>query len=139
MQRARKGLESRCAAQHTNATPTSAAAIDLVARGSSPEILPLNGTDRMARHKAYVGGIVERDVAPVAEIRWLDTLRRLINQLAHRTAEELNVASLCTALGARNETVTGHLDMLSRLGSVHRLATWTWASGSSGTVMGRAP
>jgi predicted AAA+ superfamily ATPase len=85
----------------------------------------LNGADRMARHKAYVGSIVERDVAPVAEIRRPDTLRRLINQLAHRTAEELNVTTLWTALGARNETVTGHLDMLSRLGSVHRLATWT--------------
>ena len=95
MQRARKGLESRCAAQHTNATPTSAAAIDLVARGSSPEILPLNGADRMARHKAYVGSIVGRDVAPVAEIRRLDTLRRLINlpgpsghQLAQGEPEE---------------------------------------------------
>ena len=69
--------------------------------------------------------IVERDVAPVAEIRRPDTLRRLINQLAHRTAEELNVASLCAALGARKETVTGYLDVLSRLGIVHRLGAWT--------------
>ena len=79
----------------------------------------------MARYEAYVGSIVERDVAPVAEIRRPDTLRRLINQLAHRTAEELNVASLCAALGARKETVTGYLDVLSRLGIVHRLGAWT--------------
>jgi len=100
-------------------------AIDLIVRGGFPEIRPLNGADRMARYDAYVGSIVERDVAPVAEIRRPDTLRRLINQLAHRTAEELNVASLCAALGARKETVTAYLDVLSRLGIVHRLGAWT--------------
>ena len=32
-------------------------------------------------------------------------LRRLIDQMAARTAEEINVAALCQALGARKETV----------------------------------
>ena len=100
-------------------------AIELIIRGGFPEIRPLNGAGRMERYEAYVGSIVERDVAPVADIRRPDTLRRLINQLAHRTAEELNVASLCTALGSRKETVTGYLDVLSRLGIVHRLGAWT--------------
>jgi len=100
-------------------------AIDLIVRGGFPEIRPLTGTDRMDRYEAYVGSIVERDVAPVAEIRRPDTLRRLINQLAHRTAEELNVTSLCSALGARKETVVGYLDVLSRLGIIHRLGAWT--------------
>jgi len=102
-----------------------AEAIELIVRGGFPEIRPLSGADRMERYEAYVGSIVERDVAPVAEIRRPDTLRRLINQLAHRTAEELNVASLCAVLGARKETVTLYLDILSRLGIVHRLGAWT--------------
>jgi uncharacterized protein len=100
-------------------------AIDLIVRGGFPEIRPLDGADRMARYRAYVDSIVERDVAPVAEIRRPDTLRRLINQFAHRTAQELNVAGLSAALGARKETVTGYLDVLSRLGIVHRLGAWT--------------
>ncbi|HEY1629929.1 MAG TPA: ATP-binding protein [Rhizomicrobium sp.] len=104
-------------------------AIDLLVRGGFPEIRPLPDKDRMARYESYVGSIVERDVAPVAEVRRPDTLRRLINQLAHRTAEELNVSSLCSALGARKETVTTYLDVLSRLGIVHRLGAWT-ASGA---------
>lgn len=104
-------------------------AIDLLVRGGFPEIRPLQDRDRMARYESYVGSIVERDVAPVAEVRRPDTLRRLINQLAHRTAEELNVSSLCSALGARKETVTTYLDVLSRLGIVHRLGAWT-ASGA---------
>ena len=83
----------------------------------------------MARYDSYIGSIVERDVAPVAEVRRPDTLRRMINQLAHRTAEELNVASLSNALGARKETVNTYLDVLSRLGIVHRLGAWT-ASGA---------
>lgn len=104
-------------------------AIDMLARGGFPEIRSLNDCDRMARYNSYINSIVERDIAPVAEIRRPDTLRRLINQLAHRTSQELNVASLCTALGARQETVNTYLDVLSRLGIVHRLGAWT-ASGA---------
>ena len=102
-------------------------AIDLMVRGGFPEIRPLDGRDRMERYASYVGSIVERDIAPVAEVRRPDTLRRLINQLAARTAEELNVTALCSALGARKETVTAYLDILSRLGIVHRLGAWTSA------------
>jgi len=104
-------------------------AIDLLVRGGFPEIRPLEDRDRMARYDSYVNSIVERDIAPVAEIRRPDTLRRMINQLAHRTAEELNVTSLCSVLGARKETVNNYLDVLSRLGIVHRLGAWT-ASGA---------
>jgi predicted AAA+ superfamily ATPase len=104
-------------------------AIDLLVRGGFPEIRPLEDRDRMARYDSYISSIVERDVAPVAEVRRPDTLRRMINQLAHRTAEELNVASLSNALGARKETVNTYLDVLSRLGIVHRLGAWT-ASGA---------
>jgi len=104
-------------------------AIDLIVRGGFPEIRHLKDRDRMARYRAYVDSIVERDIAPVAEIRRPDTLRRLIGQLAQRTAEELNVTSLCNAIGARKETVNSYLDVLSRLGIVHRLGAWA-ASGA---------
>jgi len=104
-------------------------AIDLMVRGGFPEIRPLGDRDRIARYRSYVASIVERDVAPVAAIRRPDILRRLVDQLAHRTAEELNVASLCSALGARQETVNTYLDALCRLGIVHRIGAWT-ASGA---------
>jgi predicted AAA+ superfamily ATPase len=79
----------------------------------------------MERYDSYITSIVERDVAPVAEVRRTDTLRRLINQLAHRTAEELNLTNLASTISARRETVTSYLDILSRLGIVHRLGAWT--------------
>jgi predicted AAA+ superfamily ATPase len=129
------------AALHAMAVPSPAPydrrdAIDLIVRGGFPEIRPLDGVDRMERYSSYVGSIVDRDVSPVAEVRRPDTLRRLINQLAARTSEELNVAKLCAVLGVRKETVTTYLDILSRLGIVHRLGAWT-SSGARKEV--RAP
>ncbi|MDR2875101.1 MAG: ATP-binding protein [Methylobacillus sp.] len=103
--------------------------IDVLVRGGFPEIRPLNDRDRIARYHSYINSIVERDIAPIAAIRRPDTLRRLINQLAHRTAEELNVSSLCAALGAHKGTVDTYIDALTRLGIVHRLGAWT-ASGA---------
>lgn len=104
-------------------------AIELLVRGGFPEIRGLEDRDRMARYESYIDSIVERDATPVAPIRKPDILRRLIQQLAHRTAEELNVAKLCTTLAARQETISSYLDVLSRLGIVHRLGAWT-ASGA---------
>ena len=49
-------------------------AIDLLVRGGFPEIRPLEDRDRMARYDSYISSIVERDVAPVAEVRRPDTL-----------------------------------------------------------------
>jgi predicted AAA+ superfamily ATPase len=56
-------------------------AIDMIARGGFPEIRPLADTDRMARYASYVNSIVERDVAPVAQVRRPDVLRRMGDQL----------------------------------------------------------
>jgi len=99
--------------------------IDLMVRGGFPEIRPLSDSDRMLRYADYLDTIVERDVAPVVPIRKPDILRRLIDQTAARTAQELNVADLCRALGVRKETVNDYLDILSRLGVIHRLGAWT--------------
>ncbi len=104
-------------------------AIDLIVRGGFPEIRKLNDQDRMHRYISYLDSIVERDVAPIAEVRKPDTLRRLIDQLAVRTAEELSIAALCTALTTRKETVNDYLDILQRLGIVHRLGAWTSSGG----------
>lgn len=104
---------------------TRARIIDLVVRGGFPEIRALDDPDRTARYGSYLDSIIERDVAPIAEVRKPDTLRRLIDQMAARTAEELNITSLCKVLGARKETVNDYIDILTRLGIVLRLGAWT--------------
>ena len=108
---------------------TRAEAVDLIVRGGFPEIRKLKDHDRIQGYVSYLDSIVERDVAPIAEVRKPDILRRLIDQLAARTAEELSIAALCKAIGARKETVAEYIDILSRLGIVHRLGAWTSPSG----------
>jgi uncharacterized protein len=44
-------------------------AIDLILRGGFPEIRLLEDRNRIARYHAYIDSIVERDIAPVADIR----------------------------------------------------------------------
>jgi len=104
-------------------------AIDLIVRGGFPEIRKLGEQDRVHRYMSYLDSIVERDVAPIAEVRKPDVLRRLIDQLAARTAEELSVAALCKSPAARKETVSVYIDILSKLGIVQRLGAWTSSSG----------
>ena len=103
--------------------------IDLIVRGGFPEIRGLADASRMMRYASYLDSIVERDVGAIADVRKPDVLRRLIDQMAVRTGEELNVAALCDSLGARKPTVNDYLDILTRLGVIHRLGAWT-ASGA---------
>lgn len=110
-------------------------AIDLMVRGGYPEIRRLDGRDRADRHASYLDSIVERDVAQLYDVRKPDALRRLMNQLAARTACELNVAELCSALGAKAVTVQAWMDILRELGVVRTLGAW--AAGLSGREIKR--
>lgn len=101
-----------------------AAAIDLMLRGGFPEIRVLDDRQRIARYSSYVDSIIVKDVPVVAPVRKSDLLRRLIDQLAARTAQELNMSKLCSAVGARKETVGGWLDTLERVCMIHRLPSW---------------
>ena len=69
--------------------------------------------------------MVDRDVADIVRIRRSDALRRLIDQLAVRTAAELNVAELCEIVGVQRSTVEQYLDVLMRLSLVVKLGAWT--------------
>ena len=102
-----------------------ATVIDWIVRGGFPEIRGLSGRPRTDRYRSYLDSIVERDVAPITRIRKPDSLRRLVDQLAARTATEFNSQSLCQQIGIRKETLDNWMDALSRLGLIHRLAGWS--------------
>jgi predicted AAA+ superfamily ATPase len=76
--------------------------------------------------------IIVKDVPIVAPVRKPDLLRSLIDQLAARTAQELNISRLCNAVEARKETVGAWLDILERVCMIHRLPSWA----SSGVKQG---
>lgn len=99
--------------------------IDMILRGGFPEIFPLEAEERQEYYRDYVDAIVDRDVADVLPVRKTDALRRLINQLAVRTAMELNLSEICELVGVQRNTLGQYLDVLSRLSVVGKLGAWT--------------
>lgn len=99
--------------------------IDMILRGGFPEIFPLEAEERQEYYRDYVDAIVDRDVADVMPVRKTDALRRLINQLAVRTAMELNLSEICELVGVQRNTLGQYLDVLSRLSVVGKLGAWT--------------
>lgn len=103
--------------------------IHLILRGGYPQIRDLQHRRRRRVYRDYVDTIVDRDVADIVRIRKTDALRRLIDQLAVRTASELNIAELCSLIGVRRGTVNQYLDVLMRLSLIFKLGAW--ASGET--------
>jgi len=101
--------------------------LELIARGGYPEMRVLNEPMRTLRFESYLDSVIERDAAALFNVRKPDALRRLIHQIAARTAQELNVARLCGALNVRRETVVSWLELLERLSLTQQLGAWTSA------------
>lgn len=103
--------------------------IDLLVAGGFPETRGLDVRPRQRAYRDYVDAIVDRDVADVLKIRKTDRLRRLIEQMAVRTAQEVNVSALAKAIGLQRETLDSYLDVLMRLSLVIKLGAWTSGEG----------
>ncbi len=103
--------------------------IDIILRGGFPEISPLATEERQEYYRDYVDAIVDRDVADILPVRKTDALRRLISQLAVRTAMELNLSEICELIGVQRNPLEQYLEVLSRLSVATKLGAW--ASGES--------
>lgn len=103
-------------------------AIELITAGGYPEIRLLGERARQRRYRGYIDSIVDRDVADILKVRKTDALRRTIDQLAVRTANELNIQELCSNIGIQRQTAEQYCDVLERLSLVKRLGAW--ASGA---------
>ena len=92
--------------------------------GGYPE--PLTRSPHRARqwHRQYLKSIIERDVQDVARIRNGDELARLMELLAHRSANLLNASGIANTLGIHRTTIDHYLSILERLFLVRRLPAW---------------
>ncbi len=99
--------------------------IDLLIKGGFPEVIDMPLVQCQRHYREMINLIVSRDVADMIAIRKADSLRQLIDQLAVRTAQEINVASLASHLGINRATVDQYLDLLERLSLVIRLGAWS--------------
>ena len=99
--------------------------IRLMLAGGYPEIRVLDERARQRRYRDYVDIIVDRDVADLLKIRKNDSMRRLIDQLAARTASEINLQDLPGKIGIQRPTLETYIDVLIRLSLMARLPAWT--------------
>jgi len=94
-------------------------------RGGFPETRELSIRQRNRQYQSYVDAVVDRDVADILRIRKTDALRRLIDQLAARTACETNTTTLSRLIGIERPTVDEYMDVLIRLSMIVKLPAWT--------------
>ncbi|MDZ7853916.1 MAG: ATP-binding protein [Halomonas sp.] len=97
---------------------------EVLCQGGYPE--PNRRPPRRARqwYRQYLNAIVQRDVRDIAAIQDEDSMLRLVELLAYRTAGLLNISNLSKELGIERATVTHYLNILERLFLVHRLPAW---------------
>lgn len=103
--------------------------IDLILAGGFPETRTLPIRSRQRQYRDYIDAVVERDVADIMPVRKPDALRILIDQMAARTAHEINVSDLAKQTKLQRITVEQYLDILMRLSMLTKLGAWTSGEG----------
>lgn len=99
--------------------------IDLILAGGFPETRALPIRSRQRQYRDYIEAVVDRDVADIIPVRKPDALRILIDQMASRTAQEINTSELAKLTKLQRTTVDQYLDILVRLSMVTKLGAWT--------------
>lgn len=103
--------------------------IALVLQGGFPETRELPLRSRQRQYRDYIDAVVERDVADITPVRKPDALRILIDQMAARSAQEINVSELSKLTKLQRSTVEQYLDILLRLSMLTKLGAWTSGEG----------
>lgn len=95
-----------------------------VVAGGFPAALARSPGRARIWQREYLRTLLEHDVNDVARVRDTAAVGRVVEMLALRTAELLNVSSLGGELGLRRETIEHYLAVCERLYLVRRLLPW---------------
>lgn len=99
---------------------------DRIARGGFPEpVARASAARRRAWFDSYVRALVERDVRDLADIEGTAHLPRLLQSLARRPYEVLNVSALARETGVPHTTLTRYLALLAGVFLTHPIPAWT--------------
>jgi len=88
---------------------------EAICSGGYPEPNTRTGSRAHQWYKQYLNAIIQRDVKDIAAIRDENELLRLMELLAYRTANLLNISSLSSDLGVDRATAEKYLTILERL------------------------
>ena len=97
---------------------------EAICTGGYPEPNTRNAQRARQWYKQYLNAIIQRDVKDIAAVRDEHGLMQLMELLAYRTANLLNVSNISNDLGMDRETVEKYITILERLFLVRRLPAW---------------
>lgn len=83
-----------------------------ILKGSYPELASRKYTKTKEWYAAYINNYIERDVRSLYNIGNLRDFQRLVNLLAARTAQELNMSALAGDLGVSVKTIQQWISVL---------------------------
>lgn len=95
-----------------------------VVAGGFPEAVQRPPSRARTWHRQYLRRLIERDVQDIARVREPQELSRLVELLALRSGQLLNVSNLAKELGMRRETIEHYLVVCERLFLLRRLQPW---------------
>lgn len=88
------------------------------------------GRSRSRWFANYLDLVIERDVIELARVRQREMLPRLLNVLAARSGQVLNVAAAAEAVGMEKSSAENYLRLLEAVFLVQRLPAWGTTLGS---------
>lgn len=98
-----------------------------LARGGFPEPSQRGQPERReAWFRSYVRTVLDRDVRDLANISGLSNLPRLLNLLAARSGQTLNISSLGVETGIPHTTLTRYIDLLKALYLIQLIPAWSF-------------
>jgi len=97
---------------------------EAICQGGYPEPNTRNETGARRWYRQYLNAIFQRDVQEIAPIHKADELGRLMELLALRTGNLLNVSNVSSDMGLDRETTEKYIAILERLFLVRRLPAW---------------
>lgn len=99
--------------------------LEAICAGGFPELLDATSRVRARWYESYVQTVTRRDVPEISNVHRVDALARILELLAARTAQELNVAALAVTTRTPESTLSSHLGLLETVHLWHRLPAWS--------------
>lgn len=88
------------------------------------------GRSRSRWYRNYLDLVIERDVIELSRVRQREMLPRLLNQLAARSGQVLNIAATAEAVGMEKSSAENYLRLLEAVFLIQRLPAWGTTLGS---------
>ena len=96
-----------------------------IIKGSFPEIYDNNKIERKQFFETYVATYIERDIRQIVNVQDEMKFFKFIENVAARTAQELNMSDICSEIGINNMTGDSWLSILVNTGLVYLLQPYS--------------